>query len=878
MPNRDGEKISCLLCGRTGTRGFETLDTNPLKHRCRSRKACSLRASKIPEPEPGAETGAEAPAGDLSPEIPDFRLPPEPAESRTWYLIEQPDNPPRCDRLSESQVSALRETGACLTPHSAPPMAVAGETPLIAYQLEDLSFNRLQTEFVIAAVRLMAPHEIPEGANTLRLGPWDYDYENAEPGQVISASDDFTEHAGYKALRYVFALKRPRSGQSSKAPSFIPELVKPGHIEAVSIDKRYGISDNRTIKALPDGLSYRIINYLSNGKTASASVSNQDLHKTHGQSVWHSETLIALDVPTKLLGAARDYLRIVAKNATQIRNRIDGLGPIRVSESGTGEETVIFVGASGSFEIETGKARPDYYSDLRDKPALNIFGINLLPDVNMKIAYAEFFRLGDCCPENPGICLSPVGVLILTPISAIENGYRVPSFTYGASASGKTAYEILLLSTQSPSAHARGYSAMQKLVTVSARPGRGGSTTNGINMVLQYAGGFRALIDDYTTRNMSPIDMAQRASGLSILVGSLEGEAPTKQTWAHAGPDFAQGFAPQSSFAISGEIFPTDLESVINRLLINRAPDTDIKEPGGYDYRLIRELDSQESGDLRNAAFSDLARFTLANPEIVADAYSRAYAITSQWANGSDFRTNGSERMLRRYAIPLAGWIVALERARDAYGLDNTDRIPAIAEALRSTALAQYSMISGSLDLPSQIRKAIREALADRACSIPAPPDRDPESGEAISDWTAPNWNPDSRKSEDVSPDLPLPDFLPSWAPLGMETQTASSGQVSQAGIVPVSKTFIGYWLSPVKAARPPVYPYRVQIGVREQLGVLARLLDRRDGKTGFFTEQTIREALLSDPKIAVKHNSGKPYGTVILINAAWLFDSDSEE
>lgn len=765
-----------------------------------------------------------------------------------WYLIEAPGQAPRCDRLSASQRRKLARQGARLVPLVWGPLVIPGDTSLIAYPVEDIGFHpKIQSEYFHAAVRDLPASEIPEGKK-----PADLTEDEINPGEVIAFS------GSHAALLHVFWINRRGSLKL--------ELLKPGHVEIDAREDRYGIEDDRTLKRVPSALSFCGRNYRSNGEIISFTVGHQDLLKAPGQSVWHEESRI-IDVRSQHLTPARDYIRSLANRVQVTRSRIDGLGPVRISDDPAPNTDsayiTVFVGTSGSFETATGKERPDIYADVRGKPGLSIFGLSPKTD-DMKLAYEEFFKLGDCCPDDRGLCMAPAGILVLTALSAIKREYRVPVGMFGKSGSGKTGFAKLLLATQSP--YARGYSNIDP--TVSARPARrGGSTTNGINMLLQYAGGFLALVDDYTTKEMTAQTMLERGEGLSILVGSLEGEAPSKQTWTRAGPDFAQGYKPQSSFMVNGERWPTAEESIVNRFILLFAPEIDFMNDGGFDSEHIRALDSAESGDLRHTAFCDLDKFTLANPAIVEDAFVRACGITAAWHDIDN------QRMRDRYAVAIAGWIVALERARDAHGLDKTDTLPGISSALYATALRQYRLISGAANMPDLIRGAIRSALDDQEISFPGPPDYD-DTGKQISSCTAPNFVKMDNPEEDS--ELPLPDFLSSWTQLGL---TFDSGNVP--GLTPASKRYAGYFRSPRKQRKGRYsYPYRVQM-TREHIGILSRILEKRSGREGIFTESVIRDALLSSPEIA-KH--GKALGKnddkcrVVEINAEWLFSSESEE
>ena len=655
----------------------------------------------------------------------------QPAD-QTWYLVEFPGKAPRCDRLTASQHKRLARQGARLVPLAWGPLGIPGDTPLIAYPVEDIGFHpKIQSEYFHAAVRDLPEDEIPEGRK-----PADLTEDEINPGEVIAFNENHT------ALLHVFYINRRGSLKI--------ELLKPGHVEIDAREDRYGIEDDRTLKRVPSALSFCGRNYRSNGEIIPFTVGHQDLLKAPGQSVWHEESRI-IDVRSQHLTPARDYIRSLANRVQVTRSRIDGLGPVRISDdpdpNTDSAYRTVFVGTSGSFETATGKERPDIYADVRGKPGLSIFGLAPRSD-DMKLAYEEFFKLGECCPDDRGLCLAPTGALVLTALSAVKREYRVPVGMFGKSGSGKTGFSKLLLATQSPDA--RGYNNIDP--TVSARPARrGGSTTNGINMILQYAGGFFALIDDYTTKEMTAQTILERGEGLSILVGSLEGEAPSKQTWTRAGPDFAQGYKPQSSFMVNGERWPTAEESIINRFILLFAPDIDFMNPGGFDSELIRALDSRESGDLRHTAFCDLVKFTLANPWIVESAFIRACGITAGWADIDN------QRMRDRYAVTIAGWIIALERARDAHNLDKTDMLPGIAEALHATAFRQYRLISGAADMPALIREAIRSALDDQEIAFPGPPDYD-DTGKQISGWTAPNFLKTDNPEEDT--ELPLPDFL----------------------------------------------------------------------------------------------------------------------
>lgn len=767
---------------------------------------------------------------------------------RAWYLVEAPGEPPRCDRLTDNQHRQLASQGARLVPLVWGPLGIPGDSPLIAYPIEDIGFHqKIQSEYFIAAVRDLPESEIPEGKK-----PEDLTEDEIYPGEVIAFN------SGNSALLHVFWINR--RGRVKL------ELLKPGHVEIDAREDRYGIEDDRTLKRVPSALSYCGRNYRSNGEVIPFTVGHQDLLKAPGQSVWHEDSRI-IDVRSQHLTPARDYIRSLANRVQVTRSRIDGLGPVRISEDPNPNTDsayiTVFTGTSGSFETATGGDRPDVYADVRGKPGLSIFGLSPKTD-DLKLAYAELFKLGDCCPDDPGICLAPAGVLALTALSAIKREYRIPLGMFGRSGTGKTGFAKLLLATQSPDA--RGYNNIDP--TVSARPARrGGSTTNGINMLLQFAGGFLALIDDYTTREMTALTVQERGEGLSILVGSLEGEAPSKQTWTRAGPDFAQGYKPQSSFMINGERLPTAEESVINRMILLSVPDIDFKNPGGFDSELIRDLDSGESGDMRHTAFCDLVKFTLANPVIVESAFVRACEITADWVDID------SQRMRDRYAVPIAGWIVMLERARDAYGLDKTDTLPGISKALHVIALAQYRLISGAADMSDLLRSAIRSALDDQEISFPGPPDYD-DTGKQVSGWTAPNFLKTDNPEEDS--ELPLPEFLTAWTQLGL---TFDSGTVP--GLTPASKRYAGYFRSPKKERKGRyAYPYRIQM-TREHIGILSRVLEKRSGKEGIYTESVIRETLLSVPEIA---KQGKALGKnddkcrVVEINAEWLFSGESEE
>ncbi len=755
----------------------------------------------------------------------------------SWCLVEIPGKPPRAAILPPLQRGRLaRIAGSVITPLDDDPLIIPGDTSLIAYPLSVLGFNVLSTDFFVAAVRELTPDESAAG--------------EAVPGDVLPFGSD------YRALRHIFYIRRARGG----ALKF--ELIKSGHAEIVYTEDRFSIDNERTLKRAQSGLGYLARNYRANGKIVDCVIGVQDGFKTHGQSTWHEDGRYALDVQKKHLAVMGDYLRILAGQCVNELMRIDGLGPVRISAEQNprtdSDYSVIFVGTSGSFETATGKPRSDIYSDVRGKPGLAIFGLSDAPaGLSMKSAYSEFLRLLDCCPDNPGVCAAPVGVLVLTAISTVDKTYRVIPYTHGKSDSGKTSFAKLLLATQSPSA--RGYNLVP--VTVSARPARkGGSTANGNLMHLQYAGGFFALVDDYTTEKMGAQSLIERGEGLSILVGSLEGQPPAKQTWTKSGPDFAQTFSPQCSFMISGEITCSDEESVINRLIELHAPADHFNAPEGYAKDLMLDLDKAESGDLRHAAFCDLMRWTLANPQTVSRAYDEACELTDSWED------IGSARMRARYAIPLAGLMLAIERAAE-HGLDESNRLPGIVATLHETARAQYARITVAADPLGALQRAICEALADEEISFPGWPMYS-EDGDARSEFTDPFYE-ESENPEEQTGILP-PDFIQDRAELGMHPSTT--------GWTP-GKCIAGYFVRPRKYGNS-AFPYRVQIPTKTYLGRLARVLDKRDGRNGFYTETTVRAILLASEHAKPGKGGGikSDKCRTIDINAQWLFASEESE
>lgn len=638
------------------------------------------------------------------------------------------------------------------------------------------------------------------------------------------------------------------------------EMLKQGRVTVASSELNMHITEDRTLEPAPETLRYSVVNHTFEGPLAPVKVRSADLLKARTQSQWPDLTLIAQSVPARYIGKLSEYVRALGspERCTVRRTVVDGLGPVILND---GNRTRVFAGTTGSIEFGTGRFRDDVLTEGVDNGSggLAQLGISRVPeDTDLKAAYRELGRLLDCAPNARAVCAVLVGAMMLAPLSTIDRQYRVCVFLHGKKGTGKTSYVKLLLSTQSPSA--RGFEHTK--VSVQARPGRGGTTANGYLMILQRAGGFFALLDDYTVAGMPETLRAQRDEGLSIAVGAMIEGAAVKQTWTKLGPEFANTNSPQASYVVNGELPATNTASTLNRIVEIEFPPYLYGEKGGLSDKLMRELHSVESGDLRHLAWSDSTIRLLKDPDIGLWALDQAAKFTDQWTD-LDHRTRDM------WSRAIAGLFVFERRAKELrLGPKYQNLAAKFAEDLYREAKKQSSRLEVATEpLISRVRRLWKELLQDKEVSIAGPPSFD-AVGNVVKAWTEP-FRKDTADDKEQSPYIELP----SW--LGNDRGKLGFRQDGAGAWLPNERRIVGFFHAPPKTGRKPVYPYRIECN-SDQLSVLARELTKRsrryDGPD--IDVRDLKRELVDQKRAIVVKKTGRIY----VIDAQWLLSDDPED
>lgn len=641
------------------------------------------------------------------------------------------------------------------------------------------------------------------------------------------------------------------------------ELLKVGHVDVESHEYGVDIQDDRSLKSAQEGLRFNIVNHRKTGEAIRKMVSSADLYRMKTQAQWPDTTRIALDVESRHIAKVADYIRAMARQCAYERYTVSGLGPIKLDD---GSGNIVFAGTTGGIEFRTGRIRNDVVSEVGDKKGLAALGITP-PDGSVKLteAYRELGKILRCSPSAPAASAVLFGAMMVAPLSTIDLKYRVGLFLHGVKMSGKTSLVKLLIQTQSPTA--RGY--YETPVTVSARPGKGGTTTNGYLMVLQRAGGFLSLVDDYTVKGMDERTFYTRDEGLSIALGALYEGAPTKQSWGKLGPEFANTNGPQASFIINGEIPGTKTGSTLSRMVEVDFPPVEFGDTGGLDSSLIKELHGDqpdgsvnpESANLRHVAWSDAVTHLLQHPEEAEKAYETAQSIVDRW-DDLDLRT---QDLWKRC---IAGLVYFETRARKV-GLRTFNGLTEkLAPDLYEAAKKQSQRLGTTTETTlSKIRRIWRELMAENRISIVGPPQYN-ESGYEVRAWTEPFLN--LEQDEEESPYEGVPKFIDSRTRLGL-TQNGDTGWVP-------SKKIIGFiHTPPKKQGRKPVFPYRVELN-SDQFGMLVRECSARSkSEEGpALDKKTVKDELIASGYARkVYSRTGR---MLTVVDAEWLLSDVDED
>jgi hypothetical protein len=671
-------------------------------------------------------------------------------------------------------------------------------------------------------------------------------------------------------------LVKPRVYVYSRNISKPFSVDKPGYLLLIDNDVRvdflireYSIDDNRALQLKPDSLGYQVTNDRPKN-LQSAFVNMTDTYKTRGQTLWTSSTMLGRDVAGSNLGKMATLIQTMAKANPDLRSLVSGYGPIRLDN-----ESVVYVGNGSSFDVKTGKPVVEYMGDLKTKPSLAQFGIST-PNVDtLTNDYRTLLQILDAVPSIPGIPAAQLGVALLAGLGTLNRNYRTIVFNYGRRGSGKTKLSKVILSMQSP--NARTYGTI--LPTATMRTARGGTTTtNGVLMDLQYCGGWFPVLDDYAQEISDDMQRQMRAEGLSVLVGALEGAAPSKMNWGKAGPEFARAFQPQTSFAINAEIpLLTSNDSTLRRIIWTHGPDDDYNSDKGYSNKIIDALLSDDStvyGDQCHNAWSDFIRWSFVNEKIINAQYRIAVDKVESWADTID---DGSVR--RVYAIAVTG-LLALQKRCSEVGIPDVKvakKIQLGIEGLHDLAAIQSEFMNDkNADVKAIILRLIRNMLNDPECdtSIPGPPVYDVIDDSMNQEWTQPGIPEadDDHDDLEVSPDNTFPTFIESPVSLGMVMR----------GDWNPRKNIVGYLKMPsVDPHSHAKFKYRIEIPA-SKWPLFVKSLNRQSKieKLGIvFTDSIVRAELLSDENIAYKGRSGTKRSPAkyhaIFINAETVFSTE---
>lgn len=676
---------------------------------------------------------------------------------------------------------------------------------------------------------------------------------------------------GSSARRYLFARKVVADKLTGEI-SARHVMVVDHPVEVDGLGEEFTIDMDRCIRSKSGTLGYNVRNHRDDGMRH-ALVLQSDTLKTTAVATWPQDTLLSMDVAKTELSDMANYLRIRAKRAGTMMSRVKGLGPVFTDPE---KQDSVFVSSGTSFETATGRPRPEIVLDHVDKPAIKQFGYTLdHSGTDMALAYRTLARMLDTCVSHPAVPAAVLGVMVLSPSSTGNRNYRIMLYVYCESGAGKTQLGKLPLAAQSPTA--RGFKDTH--VTASMRTGTGTTTTNGLLMDLQYTGGFLPVVDDYVQKQSAEVHKSQRRDGLSVLLGAMEGTAPSKQNWGKAGPEFAKPFQPQGSVLILAEepvTFGAEDESNLRRLIEIEGPTSKFEDPGGYDSNLIGELYARESGDLMHHAMSDLAVWSLSSPDLVCDVFDATRReIDEQWS--ADV-THPSVR--RAYVIAAAGLRLMGLRA-ESYGADLSGAVSGAIEALKTAATLQNQKITVQpQDVTAEVRRFIAGALADAKISIVGPP-RYTKDGALAEERTDPFYTEPAGGSESADSDTDDSDEEPVQTPdqpyMRSDLGLKKSGSAWVAG-GPVVGRIVGPADTGTTSDLGRVW--RIWV-TRKDLEALARRFTDRDNRARYSVKELRSALLAAGPENVCVGKAGGPKNDrsrVLWIRADWLLSTDEEE
>lgn len=671
--------------------------------------------------------------------------------------------------------------------------------------------------------------------------PYDFDVEDI-PGAIaamggaasLNLVTDKTD-----VRRYMVQKKTTVDPEGGSTDAFY--VLVGNDVDVETVGARFDIADGRVLK--PAGaLCMTVVNRRDRG-TVRAPVYYQDLAKQAGQADWYSTTLLGVNVEKVNLNHVADMLRTIAVNAPEV-NYVNGLGPVNLVDGRR-----VFIAGSWTLDTRTG-ARLDNFAVTDADNAITSFGVTPTDDRDQVAAgYVNLGRFLDTCPPRPGVPAAMLGAVATAGLAPVDKRYRVVLYVHGRPGSGKTSLGFLLLAMQSPTA--RGYNDVTP--TVSMRKGPGGTTGNGSNMSLQYAGGFLPLVDDFVQLQSLPKDVLERQGVLNVMLG----DKISKQNWGKAGPELARVYRLQGSAVVSAERPVTmGSEGLLRRIVELETPDVSWGQPGGVDHRLIRELDSKPVMDTMHAAWSD-ALVWLATHEGEAETLLvQALQDVNEWDEVPNESIRGS------YATLITGLRIVAQRAK-VYGVDLDTRVDVAVKDLREQAARQVALIGGRGDFRATVLGFLREQAFDGRITFVGEPEGlvNVEKGGPDRPWSDPFFVPIPKKGDDdTDPDEDADADAEQKAvryanPLGIDHTRAGFRYLNNAW---TASQVVGYLKLPRKGGRPSSYASGYvwmtgdQVDALRRAMVRANLVDDSDARA-------FRARLIAEKVAVDKRPDGRP-------------------